>query len=252
MNFRIVILAAGKGKRMGTPDLPKVLHRVSGKAMLSYVLAAAAESGVDPKPVVVIGHHGEKVKDVCGDDCEYAVQDELKGTGDAVARAEPLLADKADHVMVLVGDQPLVTAATIRRVADSHLASGATLTLGTTTVPDFDGWRSSFADFGRITRDADGNLTGIVEKKDATPEQLALREVNPSYWCFRATWLWKALKTLTNSNAQGEYYLTDLLGKAVAEGEPVASAPVPPEEALGVNTIDQLAIIEARMSERVA
>jgi bifunctional UDP-N-acetylglucosamine pyrophosphorylase/glucosamine-1-phosphate N-acetyltransferase len=154
--------------------------------------------------------------------------------------------------MVLVGDQPFVTAATVRRVADTHLASGATLTLGTVTVPDFLEWRTPFADFGRIVRGTDGRVERIVEVKDASPEQLAIKEINPSYYCFKAEWLWKHLERLTSENAAGEYYLTDLLGLAIASGEKVQTVPVPPDEALGVNTLEQLALAEALMKARKA
>jgi len=250
--IRIIVLAAGKGKRMGPADRPKVLHTILGKSMLAYVLDAVVDSGVDAKPVVVVGHMAEHVRTVCGDACEYAVQTELKGTGDAVMRARPLLEGSAEHVMVLVGDQPFVTSATVRRVADTHMASGATLTLGTVTVPDFEDWRLGFADFGRIVRGEDGAVRKIVEVKDADPEQLAIREINPSYYCFRADWLWSNLERLTADNAAGELYLTDLLGKAIASGEQVRTVPIPPEEALGVNTVEQLAIAEALMKTRAA
>lgn len=248
--IRIVILAAGKGKRMGDSDRPKVLHTLLGRPMLAYVLDAVVESGVDAKPVLVIGHMAEHVKQVCGDACEYALQPELRGTGDAVARTRPLLGGTTDHVMVLVGDQPFVTPRTIRKLADMHLAAGATLTMGAVTVEDFEGWRKPFADFGRITRDADGALSAIIEARDASPEQLAIREVNPAIYCFKADWLWKGLETLTADNAQGELYLTDLLAKAVAAGEKVTTVPVPAEEAVGVNTIEQLAAAERLMKER--
>lgn len=247
---RIIILAAGKGKRMGPADRPKVLHTILGKPMLAYVLDAVVDSGVDAKPVVVVGHMAEHVRTVCGDACDYATQTELKGTGDAVMRARPLLEGSAEHVMVLVGDQPFVTAGTIRRVADMHLASGATLTIGTVTVDDFDAWRAPFADFGRIVRGPDGAIERIVEVKDAAPEQLAIKEINPSYYCFKADWLWKNLELLTTDNAAGELYLTDLLGRAIAAGEKVQTVPVPPDEALGVNTLEQLAIAEALMKAR--
>ena len=250
--LRVVILAAGKGKRMGPADKPKVLHAVLDKPMLAYVLEAVAASGVDAKPIVVIGHMGDRVREVCGDACDYAEQTELKGTGDAVARAKPLLEGSAEHVMVLVGDQPFVTAGTIRKVADMHLASGATLTLGTVTVPDFEDWRKPFADFGRIVRDGNGSVARIVEVKDASPDQLGIKEINPSYYCFRAAWLWKALESLGTANAAGEQYLTDLLAKAIADGEPVRTVPIPPEEALGVNTLEQLAVADALMRGRAA
>jgi len=246
---RIVILAAGKGKRMGPSDRPKVLHTILGKPMLAYVLDAVVDSGVDAKPVVIVGHMAEHVRTVCGDACDYATQTELKGTGDAVMRARPLLEGAADNVMVLVGDQPFVTPSTIRKVADMHMAADAVLTLGTVTVPDFEAWRQPFADFGRIVRGEDGSVRRIVEVKDATPEELALREINPSYYCFKSAWLWQALESLTSDNASGEYYLTDLLGKAIASGEKVLTVPIPPEEALGVNTLEQLAIAEGMMKE---
>lgn len=247
---RIIILAAGKGKRMGPSDRPKVLHTILGKPMLAYVLDAVVESGVDAKPIIIVGHMAEHVRAVCGEACDYATQSELRGTGDAVMCARPLLEGAADHVMVLVGDQPFVTPDTVRRVIDAHTSSGATLTLGTVKVPDFDEWRTPFADFGRIVRGHDGAVERIVEVKDASPEQLALKEINPSYYCFEATWLWKSLESLTSDNAAGELYLTDLLAKAIASGEKVQTVPVPPSEALGVNTLEQLAIAEALMKAR--
>lgn len=250
MQIRVVILAAGKGKRMGAAERPKVLYELLGKPMLSYVTEAVIDSGVDAKPVVVVGYMAEQVKSLCGDACDYAMQDELKGTGDAVARTRALLEGAADHVVVVNGDQPFVTASTLRKIADMHLASGATLTIGTCRVADFMEWRMPFADFGRIVRDPQGGVLGIVEVKDATPAQRELREVNPSLYCFKADWLWKSLETLTNLNAQGEYYLTDLLAKTIEAGEKVVTVDVPPEEALGVNTVDQLAIAEALMKDR--
>lgn len=248
--IRIVILAAGKGKRMGDSDRPKVLHTLLGRPMLTYVLDAVVESGVDAKPVLVIGHMAEHVKQVCGDACEYALQPEALGTGDAVRRARALLEGRTEHVLVMVGDQPFVTARSIRKIADMHLATGATLTIGTVTIEDFEGWRKPFADFGRIIRDATGALSAIIEARDASAEQLAVKEVNPAIYCFKAGWLWKGLETLTADNAQGELYLTDLLAKAIAAGEKVTTVPVPAKEAVGVNTIEQLVAAEKLMRTR--
>ncbi len=235
---------------MGVSDRPKVMCALLGKPMLAYVLQAVAASGIDSRPVVVVGHMAGQVQDFCAGACEYAEQPELKGTGDAVLRTRPLLEGAAENVFVLCGDQPFVSASTIRKIVDMHLASGATLTFGTASVEDFEGWRAPFADFGRILRDASGRPVGMVEVKDATPDQLAIREVNPSLYCFRAAWLWKALETLTNANAQGEYYLVDVLAKAVATGEKIMTVPVAPEEALGINTTSQLAIAEKLMQDR--
>ncbi len=250
MNLRVVILAAGKGKRMGPSEIPKVLYEVLGKPMVGHVIDAVVDSGVDAKPVVVVGYMAEKVRAYCEDRCEYALQTELKGTGDAVMRARSLLEGGPEHVLVLNGDQPLTSAASIRKVVDMHLASGATLTIGTVTVPDFQNAWAAFADFGRIVRDAQGNVERIVEAKDARPEQLEIRELNPSLYCFKASWLWKNLESLTASNAQGEYYVTDLLALAISAGEKVMTVSVPADEAIGVNTPEQLAIAERHLSAR--
>jgi bifunctional UDP-N-acetylglucosamine pyrophosphorylase/glucosamine-1-phosphate N-acetyltransferase len=165
-------------------------------------------------------------------------------------RAQSLLEGAADDIMVLVGDQPFTSAASVRKLADMHIASGATLTIGTVTVPDYEEWRKPFADFGRIVRGADGSVQRIVEVKDAAPEVLAIREIFPSFYCFKADWLWKSLATLTTDNAQGEYYLTALLSKAIMDGVPVTTVPIRPEEALGINTIEQLEIANRLMQEK--
>jgi bifunctional UDP-N-acetylglucosamine pyrophosphorylase/glucosamine-1-phosphate N-acetyltransferase len=243
--IRVVILAAGKGKRMGSTDKPKVLQPLLERPLLSYVLEAVKASGVDDRPVVVVGFLAEQVKAVCGDICEYALQEKLQGTGDAVRVTRGLIEGSADHVLVLNGDQPLVTGAVIRKVADMHLATGATLTLGTVDVDDFKGPGATFADFGRIIRKADGSVGRIVEVKDASPAELASTEVNPSIFCFKASWLWPRLDALTTDNAQGEYYITALIAKAIADGEPVSTVPVEPREAIGVNTPEQLALAES-------
>lgn len=248
--IRIVILAAGKGKRMGSDDRPKVLQPVLGRPILSYVLDAVKDSGVDDRPVVVVGHLAEQVKAAFGDACEYAEQKELRGTGDAVKTARPLLESTADHVLVLNGDHPLTTGRLIRKIADMHAATAATLSMGTVKVPDFEDWRKPFADFGRVERDAAGRVKGIVEVKDATPEQLAVKEVNPSFFCFKASWLWPSLETLTTDNVQGEYYLTALVAKAIREKEKLATVQVPAEEAVGVNTPEQLALAEELLKKR--
>jgi bifunctional UDP-N-acetylglucosamine pyrophosphorylase/glucosamine-1-phosphate N-acetyltransferase len=250
--IRVVIMAAGKGKRMGSDDLPKVLRRLADRPLVSYVLDAVAESAVDAKPVLVVGYLADQVRAVCGENCEYVYQEKLLGTGDAVKSARPLLEDQAEAVVVLNGDNPLVTGRTIRKIVDMHLAAGATLTMGTVTVPDFDDWRVSFSDFGRVKRDAAGTLLSIVETKDAAPEEKAIKELNPSFFCFRAEWLWPALETLNRNNVQGEYYLTSLVAKAIDEGEAVVTVPVPPEEAVGVNTPEQLALAETLLLKRAS
>jgi bifunctional N-acetylglucosamine-1-phosphate-uridyltransferase/glucosamine-1-phosphate-acetyltransferase GlmU-like protein len=248
--MRVIVLAAGKGKRMGSVETPKVLRLLNGRPLLSYLLQSIESSGVEHRPVLVVGHLADKVKEVCGNACEYVLQKELRGTGDAVRATRELLESAADHVMVLLGDHPFVKPATIRRVVDTHLASRATLTMATVTVPDFDGWRKPFADFGRVTRDAAGNVSGIVEVKDATEAERGIKDVNPAFYCFKASWLWPSLEALTTDNVQGEYYLTALIAKAISEGEVFKEVPVPPVEAVGVNTPEQLALAEELLAKK--
>jgi len=250
-NFRIIILAAGEGKRMKA-DRPKVLVELNGKPLLHHLLESVAASGVDAGPIVVIaaGERGQMVKDATKDmSGEYVVQDKQKGTGHAVATAQSASGD-ASHVMVLYGDHPLVSPETIRRAAEAHQSSGSVITLMTATVPDFEDWRQNFKDFGRIVRDEKGNISSIVERKDSTSDQLKIKEVNPAYFCFNAKWLWESLPILTTKNAQGEYYLTDLVRMAFEQGRPIHSVPIDPKEALGVNSSEQLEIAKQVLTSK--
>lgn len=240
---RIVILAAGKGKRMGGGDLPKVLRPLSGRPILAYVFDAVRASGIDARPVLVVGHLAEKVREICGSSCEYAEQELLRGTGDAVRSAMDAVGS-AEHIMVLNGDMPFVSAQSIQSIVEKHKTEGAAMTMGIVEIGDFEGWRSSFSGFGRIVRDDCEEVKRIIEAKDATPEELAIREVNPGLFCFRAEWLWFALETLTTENAQGEYYLTDLLVRAVEGRKKIATVPIPTKEAIGINTPEQLRFAE--------
>lgn len=244
-NTRIVLLAAGKGKRMGI-DIPKVLVPLKGEPVLYHILRSVQRAGVDAKPIVVVGENKPLVEaslKAGGFDVEYAVQAEQLGTGHAVRAAEVRAAD-ADTVLVLYGDHPFVSPTTIKNIISLHEAEGATLTLATLIVPDFEGWRVSFADFGRIIRSSDGRIERIVEKKDGTPEELAVRELNPAFFCFNGPWLWRSLAQLKNENAQGEYYLTDLVRLAMEEGVKISSLLIDPKEGAGINTQVHLAAAE--------
>ena len=240
MKTRIIVLAAGKGKRM-KQDIPKALTLLNGVPLVRYVAKAVEDSGVDPKPLFVVSSQTEPVlKEMFGSSWEYVVQHESLGTGHAVKTAHEALQGKADTVMVFYSDQPFLRAATIRKLQARHRKTGAMLSLATVTVPDFSDWRESLADFGRVIRDARGTIVDIVERKDATPEILRIREVNPSYFCFNAEWLWYNLDKLTDNNAQREYYLTDLVRIAIEGGAPIASLDISPLESMGVNTPQQL------------
>lgn len=246
MSTRVVVLAAGKGTRMNS-NMPKALTLIKGEPMVEHLLRRIRSSGVDPRPVVVIGYQSDLVRKTLGEENDYVLQEEQLGTGHALASAESFLADKADNVIVLYGDHPLVKADTIRRFRDLHEREGCVLTVMTSTVENFEGWQKPFFDFGRIIRDASGNITAITEMKDATPEQRLIQEVNSAFYCFKTSWLWPNLKKLKNENAKGEYYLTDLVEIAIRQGEKITSANISLHESMGVNTEEHLALAEKEL-----
>lgn len=245
-----IILAAGQGKRMGG-DLPKVLLEVAGRPMVWWVVQACRQAGVD-RCVLVIGHKGELVRqalsalDGGGGDCVYVEQRERLGTGHAVRMAQPLYENQPPcDLFVLAGDGPLIRDETLRQVLAAHRRERADATLATAVLDDPTG-------YGRIVRDAAGRFEAIVEHKDATPDQLAIREVNPSYWCFRGDALFTALGQVGNDNRQGEYYLTDVPAILRARGGRVAVVEaVPPDDVLSINTPEQLAQVDAILRRRL-
>ncbi|HIK75011.1 MAG TPA: UDP-N-acetylglucosamine diphosphorylase/glucosamine-1-phosphate N-acetyltransferase [Alcanivorax sp.] len=239
MNLAVVILAAGKGTRMKS-DLPKVLHPIAGRPMVQHVVDAAG--ALDPDNTVLIyGHGGEAVRQaVTGSRLQWAEQAEQLGTGHAVAQALPHLAE--DVVLVLYGDVPLIQPQTLRdfvaRVDDQSLA------LMTLTLDDPSG-------YGRVIRNADGKVQRVVEQKDASDEEKAVREINTGILACTRRFLNDSLPRLSNSNAQGEYYLTDLIAMAVGAGmEVVTEQPGHAWEVDGVNDRVQLARLE-RVFQRV-
>ena len=234
MKLGVVILAAGQGTRMKS-DLPKVLHPLAARPLLGHVIAAARI--LEPARIVIVyGHGGDAVRTAFADqpDLAWALQADQLGTGHAVQQALPYL-DEVERVLVLYGDVPLTAATTLQ-----SLLATPSLDLGllTVTLPDPSG-------YGRIVRDAAGEVCAIVEQKDAQPAQLAIREVNTGILCLPATRLRGWLAGLSNANAQNEYYLTDLIAMAVADGVAVHVAqPADPIEAEGVNNRAQLARLE--------
>ena len=244
MQTEIIILAAGHGKRMQS-DTPKVLSLLRGRPLIRHLLDAVEASGVSNSPVIVVGQKRELVMGALGSAYRYAPQEEQLGTGHAVLSAESRVDPQAGSVIVLYGDMPYVSADTIRALAETREVTGVTLVMATVRVPDFDGWRAGFHDFSRVLRNPDGTIARTVEKKDATDKDLLGTELNPCYFCFDAAWLWPHLRALKNSNAQTEYYLTDLIGMAVREGVKIESVSIDPKEALGVNTREHLELLEA-------
>ncbi|MDD2758018.1 MAG: NTP transferase domain-containing protein [Patescibacteria group bacterium] len=233
----VVILAAGKGKRMQS-ELPKVMHLLHDRPLIDYVVASVEKLKI--RPVVVVPDDSDLVREFLGKRARYAVQTERLGTGHAVAMAEKSLKGKVDCVLVLYGDMPFITAVSLKKIIDEHTAKGNTLTLMTAKLPDFQDWRGQFYDFGRIIRDVNDDVIKIVEKKDASPKELNVKEVNTACFCFKAGWLWSNLKKLKNTNAAGEYYLTDLVKFAFDAGAKLSAVDINPREAVGVNTKEHL------------
>ncbi len=250
-DVNIVILAAGHGKRMQS-ELPKVLVPLHGRPLITHVLESIKNSGINTTPVVVVGQHKELVMQALGDNYKYAIQEEQLGTGHAVMSARTALPSNTKHVMVLYGDHPFISSETIRQLVEKHLSSSSKITMATVKLADFEDWRSVFySNFGRIVRDESGQISKIVEFKDTkTDEEKNIKEVNPSYFCFDADWLWDNLKQLKTDNAQKEYYLTDLVKIAMQEKIKIESMQIDPREALGANSKQELETLE-RLLEKM-
>ena len=234
-----VVLAAGIGTRMKSAT-PKHLHPILGRRMVDWVVDAAREAGVERIVVVASPPTRDLLEGV-----EVAVQEEPLGTGDAVRCARAALDGFAGDILVLNGDVPALRAETIRALVETHRSAGAAA-----TVLSFE--PADAGAYGRIVRGGDGRLARIVEAADASPEELALREVNSGIYAFEARKLWPALECLDAHNAQGELYVTDTLGLLVADGEPCAvQLADDPLEAEGVNTRAELAVVAAALRDRI-
>ena len=241
-NLVTVVLAAGKGTRMKSA-LPKVLHRVGGKHMLQHVLDAAKAAGAK-RNIVVTGFGGETVREAIGDQAEFVTQEEQLGTGHAVLQAKSLLEGETGTVMVLCGDTPLLTGELLKRLYDAHQEAGAKATVLTAIMPDPTG-------YGRIVHMADGSVEKIVEHKDATEEERKIKEINSGIYCFEAKELFSALGEVKNDNAQGEYYLPDVLEILRKQGKKIwAVATEDYESTFGINSRSQLAQAEKILRHR--
>lgn len=239
MGLAAVVLAAGKGTRMKSKQ-PKVLHKVCGKAMISHVIDAVAKAGVE-KNVVVVGYKGEDVEKEIGKQVITVSQREQLGTAHALLQAGPVLEGFDGHILVVCGDTPLITAVTLKSLVSETIESRAAAAVLTTVLEDPEG-------YGRVVRDQNGDVAKIVEQKDAGPSELAVREINTGIYCFAAGGLFDALAALDTDNAQGEYYLTDIVELYKSRGQKViASSNAQPWEIIGVNDRRQLANVEKIM-----
>jgi len=238
-----IILAAGQGKRMKS-KLYKVLHPVCGKPMVGHVLQTVKEAACE-RTVVVVGHGAEAVQSYIGNEAEFVLQEQQLGTGHAVRQAEALMAGEEGTTVILYGDTPLVTSETIKELLALHTRTAAAATVLTAVVPNPQG-------LGRIIRDDAQRVQRIVEQKDCTPEQAAITEINTGMYCFDNKKLFEALKQVKNDNAQGEYYLTDVMEILKDAGETVEAYCAPDfAEGIGVNDRVGLAEAEQLMRQRI-
>jgi bifunctional UDP-N-acetylglucosamine pyrophosphorylase / glucosamine-1-phosphate N-acetyltransferase len=237
-----VILAAGQGTRMKS-QMPKVLHQIVGEPMVQYAIDAATSIG-SRRPIVVIGHGAEQVQNAIGDRVDFVLQVPQLGTGHALLQARAKIDPGCATMLVLYGDTPFLSAETIRHLLDAHRAAQAALSLVTFTPLDP-------ALYGRIVRDDNGRLLDIVEYKEATPEQRAIREVNSGIFCYQTAWLLGHLDKLQPRAGHGEYYLTDLVGLAAKENAITATCSCDEAEVLGINDRAQLAAAERLMRDKI-
>src|SRR5436305_35017 len=240
-----IILAAGHGKRMKS-EKAKVLHEVCGQPMIHYVVDAARGAGARTI-VVVVGYAHDQVLEALRDepDIVFATQSEQLGSGHAVKICRPLLADYQGPAMILVGGVPLLRPEPLADLLARQKQEGAACLLGTAKVHDAMG-------FGRILRDSAGRFLRIVEERDCSPEEKAIREVNPSCYVFELPLLWDALEQIGTSNAQHEYYLTDAPERLLAMGRKVMALNVlRGDDILGINTRQHLAHAETVMQARI-
>jgi bifunctional UDP-N-acetylglucosamine pyrophosphorylase / glucosamine-1-phosphate N-acetyltransferase len=243
-SLEVIILAAGLGTRMKSATV-KVLHRAAGRPIIDYVVDLATQISGKP-PVVIIGHQRQAVQKWLGDRARYAVQEEQLGTGHAVLQAAKILEKGgARNILILSGDVPLTRAETLQRLIEEHERSKNALTLLTMKLPDP-------AMYGRIVRDSSGAVVKIVEAKDAGDAEKKVDEVNAGIYVFGNEHLFDNLRKLSSHNAQGEYYLTDLLSMLRKSGKRVGAMIVDdPVEALGVNSRSELATVEEAIQRRV-
>jgi len=238
-----VILAAGAGTRMKS-DRAKVTHELCGRPMVNWVIDAVKNSGIE-NIIVVTGYQEDQVKACIKENVEFVTQKEQLGTGHAVMQVKPLLQGKKGNCLILCGDTPLITSNTISQIIQEHTENKRAMTVLTAVFDNPKG-------YGRILRDRSGNVTGIVEHRDATSEQLQIREINSGIYCYDIDSLLKALDSLSNNNNQNEYYLPDTLAIILNNGGKVGTTTLSDaDEMMGINDRVQLALAQKVLNRRI-
>ncbi|MDD2555623.1 MAG: bifunctional UDP-N-acetylglucosamine diphosphorylase/glucosamine-1-phosphate N-acetyltransferase GlmU [Syntrophaceticus sp.] len=236
-----IVLAAGQGKRM-LSDLPKVLHCAAGVPLVRHVLDAVEDIGIT-EIIVVIGQGSELVREALGAGYKFAVQEKQLGTGDAVLKAMPYLAEECEDVLVVCGDTPLLKSETLEKLIITRRDAAAAAAVLTSIFDDPKG-------YGRVIKNADHMVEAIVEDADATPEQKEIPEINTGSYAFTKAALQGTISRLQPDNQQGEYYLTDCIHLLREAGRPVTALVAPTEETAGINTRRQLSDAERILRER--
>lgn len=248
MNIQPIILAAGKGTRMGYNDLPKVLVPIKNKPMILYLVEQLDRLALSHKPIVVVGHKYTLVQAMLGPRFIYAFQEGQLGTAHATAAAQKHVV--GENVLVLYGDMPFVKSESLKRLIIEHLKTKALLSMFTTVVPNFENEFFNFYGFGRIIRSEDNQIVEIKEFVDLREQEKKVIEVNPGIYIFSSNWLWENVGKILK-NKHGEYYLTDIIAVAKSISVPINSLSIDPYEVFGVNTPAHLQEVEQILQNKL-
>ena len=236
---KVVILAAGKGKRMGS-DTPKALSIIKERPMVEYLINSVNKTSISKPPILVVNSDNIKIfsEKLAAYKVDYAIQEEQLGTGHAVLSAKDLVEDDVENIIVLYGDHPFIKAESIERLINEHKTEVSMLVID---LNDFNDWRSVFYNLGRVIIE-NNSIKEIIEYKDANEDVKKVTKINPAIFCFNRKWLFERLPKLKNNNNQQEYYLTDLIKVAFEENIKINFSLVEPKEAIGVNRPEELEI----------